>query len=786
MKDLWQIRDASQSGGNVGICASNSQLFCPNCTTSPSSKRAWCKPGTCTSGAGRAFFLSLRLHIRGHRCFSFASPLLASPGGSWDRSLVADEEKRGMLPAHGYQNVPGAPRAQAPARQSPMPVPVRLIQAAGAPVRVVQAGHQLHRPPVVAFKVSSAPTAARTLQAGYQLHRPPFAAFKVGAPPTAAQTAGHRPPFAAFKVRAAPAKTVQILHETKELDDDLDGSADDPDLEEREERPGLIPVKPTFCLELPGHVPKGITTKPREDWNVDPYFWIDGTKYEVIGKVGSGSFGTVHQALELVDAEKNIRKENFIPVAVKRSSPQKPEILEAALLEAKILQKMADPSFDGLLPRYVSHGVIPPPPGSDIKKQAEVVLAMTKLPGIPLDFWIYGIDEQALKSVSIPKMVDGDLPGACRTRRLEHCADMCLELLRTMCPIFSTLRKFAFHRDISAHNFLIDDVKDNTAKFAVLDFGLAVRADKWRREWGTRNIAGDPRYFAPAAWMQLTCGHKYVACHPESCWVKQYAHRLDHYSFGMLILEMLFALWKGPEADEEDWAQSGELSDQVKSWRSSFLTTRSAWKAWWKTCVRLFQSFHNGGAHALRDEFLVNRNPNKKQLAIDDHCDFLSATVKEIAAPCTDVPEGELYKKVSFVLQVASELINPTGKTRWQEIHWRLLNLTGEASKLHTRRRHRISTEPTSSFGAVAQIAAEVEESDDEAQPTVESMPSDSSFGSDADLVVTKVGSNYSDEADKVSRLPALRTALKSGHRRIWTETGLRVPDKEMLKAAES
>ncbi|CAE7187948.1 Src42A, partial [Symbiodinium sp. CCMP2456] len=63
---------------------------------------------------------------------------------------------------------------------------------------------------------------------------------------------------------------------------------------------------------------------------------------------------------------------------------------------------------------------------------------------------------------------------------------------------------------------------------------------------------------------------------------------------------------------------------------------------------------------------VVNRNPNKKQLAIDDHCDFLSATVKEIAAPCADVPEGELYKKVSFVLQVASELINPTGKTRWQ------------------------------------------------------------------------------------------------------------------------
>ncbi|CAE7243662.1 CRK32 [Symbiodinium natans] len=562
---------------------------------------------------------------------------------------------------------------------------------------------------------------------------------------------------------------------------DLDLAADDPDLEEREERPGLIAVKPTFMIELPGEKSQGITTKPREDWHIDPYFWIDGAKYEVTGKVGSGSFGTVFQAVELEDYVRNTRKPNFTPVAVKRSSPAKQELLEAAVLEAEILKKLEAVPGENFVPRYVRHGTIPPP---DEKKVAEVVLAMTKLPGKPLDFWMYGIDEQALKTVSIPKMLDGDLPGACRSRRLEHAADMVIEILRTMCPIFSALRKFAFHRDISAHNFLIDDVQDNTAKFAVLDFGLAVRADKWRREWGARNIAGDPRYFAPSAWMQLTCGHKYVACHPSSCWVKQYAHRLDHYSFGMLMLEMLFALWKGPEADEEDWASSDELSDQVVAWRSSFLATRSAWRSYWKTCVRLFQTFHTGGAHALRDEFLA-KNQITKQLAIDDHCENLVATVKEISAPCTDVPEGELYKKVSFVLQTAADLICPTSKTRWQEIYWRLLHLTGDASNLHNRRKQKISTEPTSSFVAVAQIAAEVEDSDgEEAQPAVQSMSSDSSFGSD-DLFVTKVGSNYSDEADKVSRLPVLRNALKSGHRRIWTETGLRVPDKDMLKAAE-
>ncbi|CAE7206574.1 Src42A [Symbiodinium sp. CCMP2592] len=140
----------------------------------------------------------------------------------------------------------------------------------------------------------------------------------------------------------------------------------------------------------------------------------------------------------------------------------------------------------------------------------------------------------------------------------------------------------------------------------------------------------------------------------------------------MLMLEMLFALWKGPKADEDDWAESGELPEQAKSWRSSFLTTRSAWKAWWKKCVHLFQSVHNEGAHKLAAE-LREKCRNTKQLVIEDHCELLRATVKKIAAPCAEVPEGEVYKKVSLVLQVASELINPAGKTQWQEIHRRLL-----------------------------------------------------------------------------------------------------------------
>ncbi|OLP83196.1 hypothetical protein AK812_SmicGene36077 [Symbiodinium microadriaticum] len=51
----------------------------------------------------------------------------------WQRLELfrADKEKRDMLPGQGYQNAPGAPRAQAP-------VPVRMVQAP-VPVRMVQA-----------------------------------------------------------------------------------------------------------------------------------------------------------------------------------------------------------------------------------------------------------------------------------------------------------------------------------------------------------------------------------------------------------------------------------------------------------------------------------------------------------------------------------------------------------------------------------------------------------------------------------------------------------------------
>merc|ERR1719329_1289761 len=52
---------------------------------------------------------------------------------------------------------------------------------------------------------------------------------------------------------------------------------------------------------------------------------------------------------------------------------------------------------------------------------------------------------------------------------------------------WGALAGIAFHRDVSAHNFLVSDshCRDgiNPPEFAVLDFGLAVRAHSWCQDW---------------------------------------------------------------------------------------------------------------------------------------------------------------------------------------------------------------------------------------------------------------------------------------------------------------
>lgn len=487
----------------------------------------------------------------------------------------------------------------------------------------------------------------------------------------------------------------------------------------------------------------------------DPPVTINGRVFERVKELGSGSFGVVWEVVEQKPKEPEDGK--AVPkLALKKSTPNKKELLEACLLEAEVLQQLArelpsEVAKRNFVPRYVTHCAL------SVNGNTQVLLAMSKLDGVPLDQWLYGINEHELKVISMPDLLDGPLPkGQRSTRSLESASHIVAVLMKQMTPVFGTLQKIAFHRDISAHNFLIDECAD-ALKFAVLDFGLAVRSGGWKHEWKGRNIAGDPRYFAPSAWMQLTHGYRYLENNPKVYWQQQYAGRLDHYAFGILICEVFFALWKGPEEFEGNF-----LDDQMLvAWRKTLVAARAAWRKYWTTCVGLFQRFHSAGAAGIR-HYLAGGH-------LDKLGEQLHMLVRHLVA-VSELPqpegEGSVCKKVAMLLKAAGDLVCPKSTFKWQELQVCLAELMDEplVRKAHSRRR-RLSTAPASTIkNAVDSIP------EDDVSPSV----SDESL--EDDFFCVKVSSNKSDDADKAARsvelLPdaaRLPGWKKSGHRRVWT-----------------
>merc|ERR1719301_147537 len=81
---------------------------------------------------------------------------------------------------------------------------------------------------------------------------------------------------------------------------------------------------------------------------------------------------------------------------------------------------------------------------------------------------------------------------------------------------------------------------------SLVDFGLAVKTRAWESgSWKTTNVSGDARYWTPGAWMNVAFGSKYLEDHRNQGFARQYKERLDHFSMGVLALEVFFALWDG-------------------------------------------------------------------------------------------------------------------------------------------------------------------------------------------------------------------------------------------------
>jgi len=389
---------------------------------------------------------------------------------------------------------------------------------------------------------------------------------------------------------------------------------------------------------------------------------VGGRHFERVRVLGKGSFGIVWEVNERSASSGKPKPHKDFTLALKCSMPANQKMLEACLLEAEVLQQLAqalpaDVIAYNRVPQYVTHSVSPssaggnsPDASSDGQPPPRVLVVMSKLDGKPLDQWLYGIDENRIKTIGMAELLNGPLPGGrLATRDLASAGATTAALISQMAPVFTALAKIAYHRDISAHNFLIREAEEGREEFAVLDFGLAVRSGSWHSEYKTRNISGDPRYFSPAAWMLMVYGYKYLDAHPDPSFLEQYKYRMDHFSFGVMALEVFFALWRGPESE----VSGGLSAEQVHALSKA----RAAWRAFWTDSVGFFQMFHTKGASTTRQTLARSQ-------AMTKYADKLRTLTQALqhATKCHQ------HSVVAAVLAISADLVDPRGSMKWQDL----------------------------------------------------------------------------------------------------------------------
>lgn len=368
---------------------------------------------------------------------------------------------------------------------------------------------------------------------------------------------------------------------------------------------------------------------------------VGGRTFRLIKIIGRGAFGVVWQARELVaDTE---------PVAIKSVGAKTSKAFAAAVFEAELLRLLAPrlpPTCRERVPRYISHGSFRDGAGG-----GSVRLAMTFVRGDALDQWLYGISDEEHKRVDATQLVYGSLPGGRQhTLKLAAACSLARDLVTQLAGVFNVLQAIAFHRDLSSHNVLVECNEEvlvgaeriPKANFALIDFGLAVRSGSWHRDWSTSNLAGDPRYWTPPAWMALAFGFRYIETHPNRGFHRQYLSRLDHFSLGVLGLELLFALWDCDSEDAERYP--------------TMLKAREHWCSFWLASVKLFQMFHNQGSHEVRQ--YIAWSPDHGLATVTNSLKQLRAALRSAASDPSNASRAGL-------LAVLADLIDERGTASW-------------------------------------------------------------------------------------------------------------------------
>lgn len=197
-----------------------------------------------------------------------------------------------------------------------------------------------------------------------------------------------------------------------------------------------------------------------------------------------------------------------------------------------------------------------------------VRLAMTRLPGEPLDDFLERVEAAATLA-----------PPRKPRRRLIRALSLATQLLRQLAPAMDRLSEWVFHRDVHPRNMLIEDRgSDQPPRFGLVDFGLAVDAEAWRRgAWREHGAAGDCRYWPTSAWLVFGHGTGELAERPGL--THEFEARLDQHALGLSALEVLVRV--SPEA----WLEEGTPEALLEGLRG----LRAAWERYWEDVSRFWE-----------------------------------------------------------------------------------------------------------------------------------------------------------------------------------------------------
>eukprot|EP00746_Dinoflagellata_sp_MGD_P041029 gnl/MRDRNA2_/MRDRNA2_19909_c0_seq1.p1 gnl/MRDRNA2_/MRDRNA2_19909_c0~~gnl/MRDRNA2_/MRDRNA2_19909_c0_seq1.p1 ORF type:complete len:640 (+),score=114.12 gnl/MRDRNA2_/MRDRNA2_19909_c0_seq1:76-1995(+) len=376
--------------------------------------------------------------------------------------------------------------------------------------------------------------------------------------------------------------------------------------------------------------------------------FVGGEEYQITKKVGQGAFGKVwsvqQTSVSQAPNELALKVMSFMESDAAAQEAAEFEVDVVKYLEANLSASVKNARR---VPSYVGHDV-----SAGISGKKSVAYVMTLLQGGPLDKWLYGLDEADFVNIDPRTVLYGPLStGRLGTMSFLDASRTAKMILTSLSPIFATLQQFAFHRDISNHNILICDVSQDVS---LIDFGLATSTDTWNKRWKTSNIAGDPRYWTPSAWLIFASDAQSLETDPNQGLLRQYKERVDHFSMGILTLEVFFALGK---------VNGDHTLDDL-----ALRPVQMAWYSYWQFVIELYQECHksrkSGNISKMRMEMAIRKSGAVRPAKVDQLLQRLQVLGKSLKHFSLSVPEHA----AASLLYVCADLIDERGTLSWTEV----------------------------------------------------------------------------------------------------------------------